>query len=52
MWLGTSFALAKIRMWNMKKVAASILLLGALLITDPLASDHHLNTAEDLGMRA
>ena len=32
----------------MKKVAASILLLGALLITDPLASDHHLNTTEDL----
>lgn len=31
----------------MKKVAASILLLGALLITDPLASDH-LNTTEDL----
>ena len=47
MWLGTSFALAKIRMWNMKKVAASILLLGGLLITDPLASDH-LNTTEDL----
>ena len=31
----------------MKKVAASILLLGGLLITDPLASDH-LNTTEDL----
>ena len=31
----------------MRKFLASILLLGALLITDPLASDH-LNTTEDL----
>ena len=32
----------------MKKLAASILLLGALLIIEPLASDHHLNPTEDL----
>ena len=34
-------------MWKMRKFLASILLLGALLITDPLASDH-LSTTEDL----
>jgi hypothetical protein len=45
--LGTRFALDSSRMWNMKKFAASIILLGALLITGQVTSEQ-LNITENL----
>lgn len=45
--MGTSFALAKIGMGNMKQLTTVIFLLGALLITDPVTSEQ-FNITENL----
>lgn len=44
---GTSFALANVEMCNIKKFAASILLLGALLISDKVTGEQS-NIVENL----